>query len=162
MRLKSLLLTVVLAAFCVAAYGQQPSPQPKPQKDELGAKIRELIELSHGEKLANQMLDRMFGIFENSMPEVPQEVWEKLREKFDTGELLNLEIPIYEKYYTLKDVEGLIAFYKSPLGQKVLANQGDIMRDSMAVGMQYGRSVAEKVIHDLQQKGYKVPKTLKT
>lgn len=40
-------------------------------------------------------------------------------------------VPIYQKHLTRSDVSALIAFYSSPVGQKLRREQGAMMRESM-------------------------------
>ncbi|MCI5072522.1 DUF2059 domain-containing protein [bacterium] len=50
-------------------------------------------------------------------------------------------VPVYAKHFTDKDIDGLIKFYKTPLGKKLLEKQPLIMQDSLIVGQQWGQEI---------------------
>ncbi len=72
----------------------------------------------------------------------------------NAGDLVNLIIPIYEKYYTEEDVQGLIKFYNTPVGEKVIASLPQVTAESMEAGQQWGESIAKQVLDDMKEKGY--------
>src|SRR5688500_14640482 len=97
--------------------------EPKPAiSKEKAAEIQKTLRLVGMEKLMAQMKQQMFATFRQSLANVPEEYWKRLEAKFDTSELAELIIPLYDKYYTIEDLKALNAFYESPVGQKVLAN----------------------------------------
>ncbi len=63
-------------------------------------------------------------------------------------------IPIYDKYFTDDDIHQLLAFYSTPVGKKLVENLPVITQESMNIGMQWGKQIAEKVLEKLKQKGY--------
>ncbi len=72
----------------------------------------------------------------------------------DASTLIELVIPIYDKYYTHEDIKGLLEFYTTPLGQKLIKVQPALTADSMAVGRQWGRMMGEKIGQRLIDEGY--------
>ena len=71
--------------------------------------------------------------------------FEKMQTKMTSqfGVLLEMLMPVYDKYYTNEDLEGLIAFYGTPLGQKMLKNSPDVMRESQSIGFQWGSKIGQ-------------------
>jgi uncharacterized protein len=49
-------------------------------------------------------------------------------------EMLDTIIPIYQRHLTRTDIEELIRFYSSPVGQKLLREQPQILQESMQAG----------------------------
>ena len=49
-------------------------------------------------------------------------------------DLLNAIIPIYQRHLTKTDIEEMIRFYSSPVGQKLLREQPQIIQESMQAG----------------------------
>ena len=49
---------------------------------------------------------------------------------------------------------GLLAFYRTPLGQKMIAKMPALMQDSMTVGVQWGQSKAAEIVERLKAKGF--------
>ncbi len=54
-------------------------------------------------------------------------------------EMVDAMIPIYQKHLTKSDVDGIIAFYSSPVGQRFLKVQPAMMTEAMAAGGKIGR-----------------------
>ena len=62
--------------------------------------------------------------------------------------------PVYIKYMTKEDLEDLIKFYQTPIGQKFSKNTPLIMQESMQIGQQWGMQLGREVAKKLQEKGY--------
>jgi uncharacterized protein len=120
----------------------------------LEQKIRELLEITDASAMATQGMQQMMGYFKTSFTDVPDEFWDGVMTEADADSLIELIIPIYAKYYTLEDLEQLIAFYQTPLGQKMLQVQGPIAQESMTAGTQWGEELGMKVMQQLEEEGY--------
>ena len=79
------------------------------------------------------------------MPNATPKQVEVLRAMFDEvtkmplDDMVNAVISIYQRHLTKTDVEELIRFYSSPVGQKLLREQPQIMRESMQAGAEIQR-----------------------
>ncbi|MDA4746736.1 DUF2059 domain-containing protein, partial [Enterobacter hormaechei] len=67
----------------------------------------------------------------------------------DFEELL---IPIYSKYYTEKELDDIIAFYKTSTGQKVIKTMPDMTKESMQAGQVWGMKLGQKVMKKINEK----------
>ncbi len=97
------------------------------------ADIRRLMDLAGTGLLVTQVMDGMEKgikpLMMNALP--PGEYREKLvdlffakfQSKADPRQLLDLAVPVYDKYYTHAEIKGLIQFYGTPLGQKLVSVQ---------------------------------------
>ncbi len=57
---------------------------------------------------------------------------ELFKQKIDLGEVLNrVALVVYDKNFTEAELKDIIAFYKTPTGQKTLKQMPDVMRESM-------------------------------
>jgi hypothetical protein len=73
----------------------------------------------------------------------------------DVNELIDLIVPIYDRHFSEADIDGMLAFYRSPLGQRVTQALPEITTESQeagrewgqALGMKVGRTVGEKLAH---------------
>jgi len=63
-------------------------------------------------------------------------------------------VPIYDRNFSAEEIDGLMVFYSSPLGKKVLQKLPVIMQESMQAGKEWGGEIYKKVLLKLQQKGY--------
>jgi hypothetical protein len=62
-------------------------------------------------------------------------------------------VPIYDQYLTHEDIKGLVAFYESPLGAKLLSVMPQMSQESMLAGQTWGREFAETVRQRLTAQG---------
>ena len=70
--------------------------------------------------------------------------FEKFRSKRDPANLMNLVIPIYDKYYSDEDIRGLIQLYQTPLGKKMLSTLPNVMAESQAAGTKWGEQIGRE------------------
>lgn len=68
------------------------------------------------------------------------------------SQLIDRLVPMFAKYYTDKDVRGMIAFYKTPLGQKVIRANPKIAQASMQIGEEWGRTLAPELVQHIQER----------
>jgi len=54
-------------------------------------------------------------------------------------EMIDAMVPIYQKHLTKSDLDGILAFYSSPVGQKLQREQPAMMQEGMQVGGEIGR-----------------------
>ena len=114
----------------------------------------ELIQVT-GRVDATHQVMRSFSVYlRPAFPSVSDELWNELIESLDHDEFAELVIPIYTKHYTREDLAGLLAFYRTPLGKRLLETNPAVMEESMAVGAAWGRKKAEEIVEELRTRGY--------
>jgi hypothetical protein len=123
----------VFIILLVCLTGLQLKAQNKQEK------ITELISILHSEQMTNKMFETMLQMMkQQSEKELTQEQQDKLS-SFIVSELkvmikksVNEYYPkIYDKYFTENDIDDLVKFYKSEVGQKYLKVAPDIQKDLM-------------------------------
>lgn len=72
-------------------------------------------------------------------------------QKEDMDYLMDLLIPVYYKYYTLKDLKEIIAFYKTPIGKKMNANTPQIAVESVAVIQPFIERISKRFMDQMQK-----------
>jgi uncharacterized protein len=64
---------------------------------------------------------------------------------------------IYARNFTIDQIHDLTAFYKTPTGQKLIAQQPIIARESMAAGQRFGRQLVadltDQINDELKKRG---------
>lgn len=75
--------------------------------------------LKDKDKLPADFEDRMNRLMDGMFKDMP---W---------NELLEAEIPVYQKHFTKGDVQALVVFYSSPTGQKMMRELPQIMSETM-------------------------------
>jgi hypothetical protein len=94
------------------------------------------------------------------MPDATAEQKKQLREMLDDvmhqalgpaaiNEMLEATIPVYQRHLTKADLDAMVAFYASPIGQKILHEQPAMVQESMeaSAGIQerIARSMFQKI-----------------
>lgn len=141
--------TAVKSAQTGAGKGADAKAVVDPQKEK---SIRRLMEITGSAKVGIQVGQQIIASLRQSQPSLPEEFWTDMNSKFNSDALVNLVVPIYAKYYTQEDLDGLIAFYQTPLGQKVISTLPQISQESVQAGQAWGQQLAEQVIQDMQQR----------
>ena len=131
---------------CGAA-GQASAAQPSEQQ------VRQLFEVMHMSQQFAQMNSQMVGVMGQAVPCVPASYWQDFIDANGSQVLLSRMVPIYQSHFTAADVTGLLTFYRSPLGQKVITQMPLTMAEGMKIGQQWGRERGQAMIKQLQQDG---------
>jgi uncharacterized protein len=175
--MRPLLVTcaLLLGAFVVLGHSpsvrvsaqEKSSPPPKssvqasaninPQKD---ARIRELMEVTGAKDLGQQLIEAGMEQFRSSVldsqpdnPRAKQFVDAfvvRFQKHFDPDSLNERVIPIYDKYLTAEDLQGLLDYYHSPLGQRMLKVLPQVTRESQAAGFALGQKAAQETMDELK------------
>lgn len=115
-------------------------------KDE---KIKELMEVMGTKNNMNNVLNNMVTQYKSIYPQISEEYWKKTISDENVNDLLNKMTPLYSKYYTEKEINDLVAFYKTPTGKKMVETMPQLMNESMAIGQKWGTDIASKVQTEL-------------
>jgi len=147
----------VLAALCglvviaSTAYGQaQPS---RPADVAAAASARKLLAASGATRLMLGNLESMIASQRQSSPQIPAAFWDAFlaHARRDTTQLIDMLAPIYASHLTQSELEELVRFYTSPIGQRLTAAQPTIFKESMAAGETWGEQIARMVGDSLQK-----------
>lgn len=137
------------------------SPEAKidPAKE---ADIRKLLEVTGAKELANQTMGGMEKsirpMLTASLP--AGEYREKLidlfftrfHSKVDTQHVVDMAVPVYDKYFSDEEIKGLVQFYGTPLGRKTLLVlpklMGELQDQGREWGQRLGRESMEEVLNE--------------
>jgi hypothetical protein len=156
----ALFAVTLLAAVPPAQAQQQPSPAAV-------TAAKELIDL----KGASHMFDNLVpGVIETAknalLPTNPglskdlNEVAAQLRQEWATkqAEVSSLMAQVYAQHFTESEIKQALAFYKSPLGKKLIQEEPLIMEQSMAQVQSWGERFQEQVMAriraDMRKRGH--------
>ena len=148
----------VAAAPAQAASGNS-APTIDPAKE---AAIRKMFEVMGTSKMMQQVLagmsSNMKPMLMSSLPagdyreKLTDLFFEKFQSKLRVEQLLNLTVPIYAKYFSKEEIEGLTRFYQTPLGQKALSvlpqTVVEMQTESMKLGEKLGREAMAEVLDE--------------
>jgi uncharacterized protein len=122
-----------------------------PEKE---AAIRKLFEIQGTRKSMGQVIA---GMSDNMKPTLSKMLprgeyqdkliplfFEKFQSKLKTDDLLDLTIPIYDKYLSKEDVDGLAQFYQTPLGKKMISVLPQLLIESQSAAMNLGQQIGRQ------------------
>lgn len=135
---------VIVAAITVSSLWAEDKPEQKEMK------IRELLRLTGAADMGKQMMDGMMDSF-RAMPNIQPGFIDRFKKEVNPNEVVELTIPIYDKYLTEEDIDGLITFFKSPTGKKFVSVQPQLIKDSMEIGQKWGQEKAMHVLSLMEQ-----------
>jgi uncharacterized protein len=76
------------------------------------------------------------------------------------NEVIDQVAALYARVFTAAELREITAFYRGPAGQKFVNNQTLIMQESMAIGQQFGQTVARemqtRIIEELRKRGHNI------
>jgi hypothetical protein len=142
------------SASPVALSNDQQKIDPTKEAD-----IRKLLELTGTTTIMKQTMESMETSIKpmvtNSLPEgdyrekLVDLFFERFHAKMDTPKLLELAVPIYDKYFSGADIKGLIQFYQTPLGQKTVKVLPQLTGEMREAGQKMGADVARQSIMEV-------------
>jgi hypothetical protein len=135
------------AVLALGAVGQAMAAQASEKQ------VRQLFQVMHMERMFDQMNSQMAGVMGQAVPCVPASYWQGFIDASGSQQLLGQMVPIYQHHFSAADVAGLLKFYKSPLGQKVITQMPVTMAEGMKIGQEWGRERGQAMIRQLQQNG---------
>ena len=135
---KLVLLCGALALLALEVRAQTP---------EYMAKMTRMLELSGSDAVMKELPKQMIGMMKQQVPAMPDSVSRQIEDLMAEyfPKMLEMMTPIYAKYYTEEDLDGLIAFYESPLGKKMASTQPLILKEVMGVVPQWAAEFGSKM-----------------
>lgn len=150
-------LLLVCALFAAHSAWAQDGISPEKR-----AGIERLLEASQalalGEQLSNAMVAQMTNVMRASNPNIPQPVLEAIPEVVNEvvadrlPEFVDDLIVIYDRHFTLDDIEALESFYSSEVGKKLVSVQGQLAQESMLAGQTWGQSLGPDIQRRLRER----------
>ena len=157
--------TILTLCTFVAALGVTSQGAVAQAPDEaFRSEIEELMQVTGALQIGTQFAGIMTASFLDNLrrtsPDVSPRVFEiaedvikeEIAKAFATGSLRTSLVSVYAKYFTRADVQGLLAFYRSDLGRKVIRTLPDVMQESTAAGQEWGKRLAPTVESALERR----------
>jgi uncharacterized protein len=136
---------------------QTPAPAEKldPAKE---AAIRHLMEITEVSKLGGNIQEYITKEVHDVVgraitPEKMPQFMDTFSKKFDASAppsaITDAVVPIYAKNFSMEDIQGLIQFYESPLGKRVVKTLPEISQESQRVGLEMDQKAALVVLRGM-------------
>ena len=88
---------------------------------------------------------------DKALPIVMQGVHRLLADPALVDEMVAEMVPLYARHYSVAELQELAAFYRTPLGRKVMATAPKLTAESMAAGQRIVTPRLGKLIQDIMQ-----------
>ena len=162
-------LSLIILTFCCsvifAADPPKPAAAPAQNASTGGASeasVKQLLEAGQARKMVEGTMGQMEGFMKSTMQQMTQgqtltpkqqkdidtaqaEAMTMIKEMLDWNKLEPMYIRIYQKSLTQQEVEGMIAFYKTPAGQAVITKMPVIMQHTMTEMQQLMAPMMQKL-----------------
>lgn len=136
-----------LGSLPPAATAQAAPDFPPPEHPVTADQVRELMDLSGMTNLQKQLLAGMMPTLRSSMPPyMPDDVLDDFQNSVVGSDMEEAVVKSYQAHMSTEDATAAIEFYKTPAGQRILAETPVIMRELQVAGGQIGIKVLEEVI----------------
>lgn len=121
------------------------------------ADIKKLMEMTATSQLGQQITAQMMESFKAAFPKVPDAIWTEVKKDVTPGDLNAKIATVYDSHFTHDEIKGLVAFYETPLGKKLLKELPGVTQESLEIGQAWGRAMGQKLMERLEAKGYRLP-----
>ena len=164
------LLALAMLAWPLIGQAQTAPPAAPTQQATANAArkddvIRELIGLTDAEQLeaifSRQFIDRVANAVALFRPDldpqtmrvIRQEATSVIRERIESGDALySVLYPVYEKHFNIFELNQLVEFYQSPVGQKLVRVSPELLTESLALGREWGLSLVPEIMDRVQSR----------
>ena len=117
----------------------------KADKNSKKKDILKLLEITGAKKLAVDAFSYSVEMYKVSMPEV----YEILMKEINIEEMVEeLFVYAYDKYFSETEIEGMIEFYESPLGNKMVGSAPQIYQEVRVMAEDHVKKKLEKYNDD--------------
>jgi hypothetical protein len=139
-----LLVATAIACLSSAAHAQSVDTIAEPRDSGKVALARELMRAARARE---QFITTMREASQRQAADVPAGFWEKFiaRAEQDADAILAPMADDYARYFSAADLRALIAFYKTPTGQRLSVVTPIIAANSSKVGQEWGMRVGTEI-----------------
>ncbi len=142
------------ALLAAVVFGGSAIAQPQPSAEAVDT-ARQIVALKGGETIFNTLIPGVIEqskyMFEQQNPNLGnalRDVATKLRNELTPrqSELTSEVAKVYASRFTEKEIKDLLAFYQSPLGRKLVAEEPKALDQSMTYAQDWARRLSDEVV----------------
>jgi hypothetical protein len=150
------LVSTVLIALLIGVAGRA-DPQASPDSARRDA-IRELLRV---QRTDSQMLAGMEQAFAQQIPDpsLPAGFMDSAlaRMRRNVGVFVERLVPVYDSLFTAEEIARLTEFFRSPVGQRYVAQQTAILAAASQIGERWGMEVAAEILLEMSRQPIRRP-----
>ena len=143
------IVPIMLLCGSVIYAAENPAPNQAPAANPPSeASIKQMLEVMHTRKLVDSMMSQMDTLMLQTVAQATQgrpippgvqkqidqqraEMMAMMKELLDWSKLEPLYVRVYQKSFTQEEVDGMLAFYKTPIGAAMIAKMPAVMQNTM-------------------------------
>ena len=151
MRLYPALVLLAGLAFAGTATAQQI--------DEAKASlIRSIISTTHAGEQMVSVIESSVPAQRAANPRIPAVFWDRFLERANSRkqELLDALVPIYARIFTTRELQQLLQFYQSDIGQRYITLQPRFTQEVMDAGRAWGERLGAEIGAELSAEGVEI------
>jgi uncharacterized protein len=116
---------------------------------------RRVVQASGAESIILKSIELTLPAQRSQNPTIPAEFWDRFAAKArtDVGNLVDSLAPAYANRFSKSELEQLLAFYESPVGRRVVTEQGRLAQESQQLGVRWGTRLGAAVAMEMAQEG---------
>ena len=120
--------------------------------------IRQLLSETHAVDVAVSAMETSLPAQRAANPRIPAVFWDRMTAAVHKriGDLENILIVVYDRHFSIEELQQILAFYRSPVGQKLMSEQPALVRESMLAGQEWGGRLGAEVAQQLAAEGIKI------
>lgn len=157
---RTALLIGAAIAFSTSALPGQASAQSSDDNAKVEL-ARQILIVTNSADMFMQGVTASLPTQRMAAPQIPAAFWDtvmvRIEEQADS--LLTLLTPVYTETFSLEELQGLLQFYESPLGQRMIELQPMVVSKSMEIGQRWGANIGMSVAQEFMQAGRMKPDT---
>ncbi len=114
-----------------------------------------LLSITKAKEMCKGISEQLEPVMARIFPDVPENVWKKIKSSWDFNVLIDLLVPVYDKVFTHGEIVEIIKMYRTSIGKKLIESGQEIISSAMKAGEKWGQITAQKAQKDLEELGYK-------
>ena len=115
--------------------------------------LKKFFEVSGNKATTDVALEQMIEIFKPQYPNIDSKTWDKIYQDVvqeSMNQFIEINIPIYQKHLSKSDLEEIIKFYQTPIGQKFSQSNALITKELMTISQQWGMDLSKQLIEAIE------------
>lgn len=152
-------LTIAIGMLASGAFAQQPAPKGPPPSAAQVQLARDIIDASGAghafDSIIPSIMQQAYASFLQQNPDLQKPLVEAItaiRGDFEKRqpEIIGLMATAYASHFTEAELQELLAFYRTPVGKKLVTELPAVLEESFARAREWGTKTSEEFIAALR------------
>ena len=106
---------------------------------------QKLIEILGLQKTAKSTFPKIIAALKPQFPQVPDKFWIEFQSESNLQKCVEFYVETYERHFSHEEIRGMLQFYSTPLGKKIILTMPEVMQESMDMGKEMGIALQEQL-----------------